>query len=81
MEWPKAKERFPQIWKLESQGKSSDRLYRDGEEATAWCLQRGTLVEVWDVEPLGTGVDTNTNWGEIGKTTYSCMWLAVAHSL
>ena len=35
-----------------------------GEEASAWCLQRGTLVEVWDVEPLGTGVDTNTNWGE-----------------
>ena len=64
--WSGQKQRrdFHRYGSRKARGKAVTAVSWGGEEASAWCLQRGTLVEVWDVEPLGTGVDTNTNWGE-----------------
>ena len=81
MEWPKAKERFPQVWKSESQGKSSDRCIGGRGRSLSLVFTEGDTC--W-----GLGLRTTWYWsghkhklGRNWKTTYSCMWLAVPHSL
>ncbi|CAI9164328.1 unnamed protein product [Rangifer tarandus platyrhynchus] len=63
VEGPEAEERVPPAWSQNARGEAGTALRGGGEEASAWCWQRGTLAEVWDLEPRGPGVDTDTNWG------------------